>query len=218
MQGKYCILALLVAAVLASPAAASIINTTTDTPLFYDGFEQQPADKVSHAAYSTTDTLNALPAGTPLYGGSWMMLNFPDAGGNAYYRQLQVTDYVSGTAAPGANEGDNYLRFHRQSSGENWFHARQIFDRQTTAGDLIHFEQMVYIPTTSSTYSFAVGLGDRPDGTTFTPLLGNLYAGSGGNVGAHTNGTTGGVTLANAKWTANKWQKWRLRKRKRRVI
>lgn len=81
------VLLLAIVVLAASPASAYIINLTTNTPVFYDNFENQPADKISHAAYP--NDMDAFPVSPVLYGGWWTDLN----AANNVARQKQVTDY-----------------------------------------------------------------------------------------------------------------------------
>ncbi|NLF08859.1 MAG: PEP-CTERM sorting domain-containing protein [Pirellulaceae bacterium] len=194
------------AALAASPASAYIINLTTNTPVFYDGFESQPSNLVSHANYP--DAMNALPVAAQ-YGGWWSTLNLGDP---ARYHQVQVTDYESGTFfAPGAYEGDNYLRL-RRVSPDSYVQACQNFATTSFAtGDIFHWEQMVYLAkgTTNTSNEFFVRFntvllpGDDPTNT-YPPALISIKS-HGGSVQYDVNDAAKvtGMTVA-----YNTWQKW----------
>ena len=95
----------------ATPAAAEVINVDTGAILFYDNFESQPADKVSHAAYP--DVKDAMPTGSGIIGGGSYYFS-QITGGEPVLTNIQVADYVSGTAYPAAYEGNNSLRLRKQ--------------------------------------------------------------------------------------------------------
>ena len=135
----------------AAPASAYIINLTTNTPVFYDNFENQPADQISHLAYP--DNMLARPVGPVLYGGSWSDLN----AALDQDRQVQVSDFDNGTTAgPGAFEGNNYLRLARRSSGGDQFVmvCENFAPSSFAAGETFHWERMLYVSTTGSNSFF----------------------------------------------------------------
>ena len=178
---------------LSTAASATVMNQTTTTLLFDDGgFEAQPADQTSHIAY--VDGRGGLLSARPVNGpaGTWSFA------GDDNYTDLQVTDHI-GDGDPGAAEGDKYLRIRRSLYVS--FHCMENFAAQTTAGNQIHLEQMLYVAAGSGLGVQLIGWGE--DGT--TPRI-NLFN-DGSTLYGYSQGTMTPISNGFAK---GKWQKWEL--------
>ena len=190
-------------ALAAAPASANIINMTTNTLLFYDNFESQPSANISHNAYGVDSALDA----TPVYPASSATTYWANTVGTDY-RQIQVTDYTSGTIAPGAYEGNNYLRLGKES-GDTSKVVRQYFDSSSlSAGDHFHWEQMVYIgiPYTNAFYAQIATTDGTTDTVDFIQAA-TIYSSSSDDfqIQNRVNGANNNTGLTVAR---NTWQKW----------
>ncbi|NLF07510.1 MAG: hypothetical protein GX594_05955 [Pirellulaceae bacterium] len=201
------ILPVLCAAALrvSAPASAYVVNygadglpggtdANADTPLFYDDFETQPADKVSRLAYP--DPKDATPTGAGGHGGRYEVVDTSGTGAN-----VQVTDHIGGNA-PGAYLGDNYLRITRGTAAvgavKAWF-AKE----QTVIGDVIHLEEMVCI---SNNAQFGAQILGYSAAKTFRF---GVYTVANGVV-KYKDSAGAFQTLSNITWSRNKWQKWEI--------
>ncbi|MBN1396290.1 MAG: PEP-CTERM sorting domain-containing protein [Pirellulales bacterium] len=181
----------------AAPASAEVINVDTGAILFYDNFESQPADKVSHAAYP--DVKDAAPTGSGIIGGGSYYFS-QMTGGSPVLTNIQVTDYVSGTAYPAAFEGDNCLRLSRYDGGT--IDVRQIFAADQALGTHIHVAEMVYI-SEAVNYIGGISLFNKAgDARVLT-----MTATSSGGIQYYDGGFK---TVTGLTWTLNKWQKWEI--------
>jgi hypothetical protein len=111
-------------------------------------------------------------------------------------------DKVATGGVPGAFEGNNYLSTERGfiSAGN----ARAFFAPQSTPGDLIHAEWMMWIPTTADIGFF---LDDNSLGG--NPML-QTRMGSGGPIVQHLNISTFDPLTPPLGYTPEVWQKWEL--------
>ena len=110
--------------------ATTITNVTTSTVVFSDDYEGL-GTSVSHAVPYQNDGDFDPVAGV----GSWTVDEVTS-------HFIQVTDSVLGTD-PGASQGDNYLRVLR--TGDNNVAYATLTSPQTTTGDVIHLESMLYV-------------------------------------------------------------------------
>ena len=115
--------------------ATTVVNLNSSATLFFDDYEGLGTN-VSHT--NMVDTSGDYdPVATT---GTWSIYE-ADAGGYA----CQVTDSTAGSAPvadPGAYQGNNYLRF---DENPDLSVPEVQFAEQTTIGDTIHFESMMYL-------------------------------------------------------------------------
>ncbi len=196
MRSSKLLLALLILGVIAlsvsAPATAGIINMTTPTTLFYDDFE----------AYSPVSTV-AYPDGSGDYdptagtAGTWA---FTEPNPN----RIQVTDY----ATPGAFQGSKYLRAYNEASQ---MVAYMNFARQSTIGEKIHFEQMVYIgktPIVGSLPFLIIGLDGSSTRRFHLVTSTSQFGLTEGQVACYDSGPS--APIPGLTYTAGVWQKWEI--------
>jgi hypothetical protein len=177
---------------VSASASATIVNMSTGQTLFYDNFEGMGTN-VSHGEYVADESSYNPTGGSP---GSWAITE-------AIPNRIQVTD-ATGTNGPGTLQGNNYLRIVR-TGAETDPMAAQNFTDQTTTGDHIHFEQMLYVPDLASTNPVQF-LGNG--GSRFNILT--SYNGGGGTIGSYlADGNFPGPAVP-LTYVAGKWQKWEL--------
>jgi len=179
----------------AGAQAVTVINKTTGQTLFYDDFEA--ASAVSHSAYPDAggdfDPNNAAV-------GAWSV---NEAGPS----NIQVSAYLgNGTNDPAATpQGTNYLRVvrHLATGAEVDFFTPVV---QSTAGDVIHVETMVWIPGGAGHGSFQLQFQGSGGSADFRV---NVLSALNNNVSAWdaTLGTPNWVDTT-LDWLANTWQKW----------
>lgn len=194
-ERRVCVVAAVLTAAVAQ--AVTVINETTGQTLFYDDFES--ASAVSQGAY-------------------------PDAGGDfdpdhaavgawsvneAGTSNIQVSAYLgNGTNDPAATpQGTNYLRVvrHLAAGAEADFFTPVV---QSTAGDVIHVETMVWIPNGVGSGAFQLQLLGSSGTADFRV---NVLSGNNNNVNVWdaTLGTPNWVDTT-LDWLANTWQKWEI--------
>ena len=115
-----------------------IKNMNTEATVFYDDYEGLGSN-VSHIKYP--DTSGDYDPVAQI--GTW---DIYEGGDNSIPWGVQVTDSTAGeppTADPGAYQGNNYLRFPEPYEGLAVSEGK--FATQSTVGDVIHFETMLYM-------------------------------------------------------------------------
>lgn len=184
----------------AAPATAEVINVDTGEILFYDNFESQPADKVSHAAYP--DVKDAMPTGSGIIGGGSYYFS-QITGGEPVLTNIQVADYVSGTAYPAAYEGNNSLRLSRYDGGIS--NTRQIFAADQPLGTHIHVAEMVYI-SESQNYIGGLSLYNKAGDDRVLTITAYAY----GNRVQYYSSSNQFTYITGLNWALNTWQKWEI--------
>lgn len=160
-----------------------IKNLTTDMVLAYDNFET--ADIVDPNDYSASPAKDADPDGST-YPSIWNTIEYQNG-------EFQVTDYSS----PGAYEGNNYLRCHRD--GSNGPYLNLHFTEQTNANDAIHFQIMLNVNTTNAPLVMYF-YGNDNNGTEQNIIIIQFKAD--GEIHSYNKGSSG------LSYVANAWKKF----------
>ena len=182
------------------PVSAEVVNVTTSTQLFYDGYEGLGTN-VSHAAYPDDtgdfDPVAVVGSGTITY-----EVNNYDG---------QVTDHIYTQAVEGIDlgpyEGKNYLRM----QGSALVQYTMGFTPQNTADDRVHYEQMLclsdLVAWNASDFGLAI-YGKAGDGT----ILFQLQAFGSGDVRYvnYAGGTPPPTISTGLAFDMNVWQKWEI--------
>ncbi len=184
------LLTMVVLAVMASVASATIItNETTSTTLFEDDFEGVSAISVGFVD-DPGDTDYDPSAGT----GSWVTKETD-------VKQIQVTDFDGTTTGPpvvdypGAYQGSNYMWVNRTGNFNSA--VGSLTSVQSTAGDAIHIEWMVYFrdnPANNSFFRMYSGSGATGNSIASLSANGDQSVGGGGSL----------------TYLSDTWQKWEL--------
>ena len=172
--------------------ATTVVNLNSSATLFFDDYEGLGTN-VSHT--NMVDTSGDYdPVATT---GTWSIYE-ADAGGYA----CQVTDSTAGSAPvadPGAYQGNNYLRF---DENPDLSVPEVQFAEQTTIGDTIHFESMMYL---------AYGVGApaiiAKDGNAAVKFQVRVNLNGSGKIQAY-NGS--GFVDLSVNYTPMTWQKWEI--------
>lgn len=175
--------------------AVTVINKTTGQLLFYDDFES--ASAVSHSAYPD-ESGDFDPSNAAV--GAWSV-------NEAGPTNIQVTAYIGdGTNDPAATpQGTNYLRVvrHTVAGAEVDFFTPVV---QSTTGDVIHVETMVWIPNGVNPSAFQLQLMGSGGSIDFRA---NVLSAANGNVNAwDATLPTPSYVDTTLDWLANTWQKW----------
>ncbi|MEN6449242.1 MAG: hypothetical protein ABFC96_02015 [Thermoguttaceae bacterium] len=180
----------LIACLAALPAAADVVNLTTGQRLFFDSFERQPANKVSHRAYP--DDADAAPTGDGGAGGSYVVRA-------KKHTNVQVTNRIGGDE-PGAYSGKNCLRIGRGdvTNGEVFqvFKAEQVRPR-----DRIHVSLMVC----ASDADVSIHLFDKA----MTARRITFKTDRDGDVAYYTAAKSW-ASVSGVQWTPHRWQRWEI--------
>ncbi len=123
--------------------------------------------------------------------------NVPTATGPGNWTGVPVLDVVATGGVPGAFEGVNYLSSKRTSTAVG--NPQANFAAQTTPGDMIHAEFMMYLPTGTDSSIVLVG-----DNTFYRGLFRPGFSGD-GTVGYYDSTA---YVLTELTYEPNTWQKW----------
>lgn len=196
LMKKYGLVLVLGVALLGtSPASAAVINVTTGQTLFSDNFEGL-GSAVSHAPFQDASG-DYNPVASV---GTWTI-------GEGSAENIQVTDSV-GSPDPGAYEGNNYLRIHRQEvTTSDQGLTQATFQTQSVTGQHIRIQEMVNIAPSGDLYPFYMHLGgssDRPCATIYA----NGVAANGSIDYYYAAGDQ--VLATGLSFTPDQWQMWQV--------
>jgi len=185
------LLAVALSATVATNASAVLImNLTTNTVLFSDGFENVPASPVGFADDDGSADFDPV-ADT----GTWSTLQENDSD-----NRIQVSDF-SGTSYPSAAVGDNYLRINR--SGGFVQAVGTLSAPQTTAGDRIRVELSLYVRAGGPD---VIAFYETTPGVNLASERFRLNTNASGNILSNGAGTSD----TGLDWIANQWQTWQI--------
>ena len=164
--------------------ATSVSNTTTGTTLFFDDYE----------GVTVTGTDDDPENGTNP--GSWKVFE-PEP------EEVRVLSNGT-TPSPGAFQGTQYLRHARPQGGQT--NARMTFPIQNTVGDVIHWESMVYVPSSQGTeQDFLTSFYGGWNGSGTAANIHLLPAASG-----DMKRFAGAIFDTDLDFALDQWQKWQI--------
>ena len=119
-----------------------------------------------------------------------------------------MTSYVGGSY-PGAYEGNKALRIYRENGTSSDSYAGYVhgaYDLQDTTGDIIHFEEMIFVSSTSQGCAQIHAYDNLNEDNSRFKLItsGNSVLYYGEVAGMSRYFTITGITFA-----LNTWQKWK---------
>ena len=181
--------------------AVTVINRTTGQILFYDDFESAPAVSTNAYPDMSGDYDPAVPSS-----GAW---SIQETGPT----NIQVAAYCGdSTNDPAATpQGTNYLRIVRHMAAVTEA-VLALPSTQSTAGDEIHLEMLVWIPRNISWGAFQLQLvGSAGSGNPRINVLVDTTAANLGNVLAYDASLpTPKWVDTSLDWSVSTWQKWEI--------